>query len=103
MATDFPTELRVNDTAEILGVSASTVMELYHEGLLPARNAFPPSSSRKSMRFPLDNVVALRTSYNYYTPSNQARQPSHGPVDSNGHAPYVTNAQRVLDSIRPRP
>lgn len=69
---DLPDEVSAQQAAEILGVTKRTVLKYYSEGLLPARNIAPPSSTRPSYRFPLDKIVDFRSSYEYCEPAPKA-------------------------------
>jgi hypothetical protein len=60
---ELPEEVGTRVAAQILDVSKETVLKYRESGVLPARNAAPPGSSRPIYRFPLEAVVKLRTEY----------------------------------------
>ena len=65
----LPREVSTGQAAKILEVSKDTVLKYRDSGQLPSRNVSSPGSSRPVFRFPLDAVVALRTSYEKVEPS----------------------------------
>ena len=80
---NLPDEVSAKQAAAILGVDKKTVLSYYRDGLIPARNIAPPSSSRPVFRFPLKNVLSLRSGYEYA----EARETTRKSTRSRGLAP----------------
>jgi len=72
----LPEEVSTKTAAEILQVDVKTVLKYHREGQLPARNIAAPSSARPEYRFPLKEVVALRTGYSFHEPATRTRHRS---------------------------
>jgi hypothetical protein len=68
----LPYEVSAQQAAEVLGVDKKTLLQYFREGLLPARNIAPPTSTRPVYRFPLDKIVDFRNSYSYCEPAPEA-------------------------------
>lgn len=82
-AYGLPEEVSTTEAAEILGVCKHTVLAYIRSGILPARNAAPPNSSRPAYRLPLADVVELRTTYQREQPRKPPPTRSSAPP-----APY---------------
>lgn len=91
---DLPEEVRVRDAAGILGVGVKTVLGYITEGVLPARNAALPSSTRPMWRLKLQDVVEMRTGYTRHEPV-----PS---TNGNGHAKRRRAVQKYEPKILKR-
>jgi excisionase family DNA binding protein len=59
----LPVEVSTKEAAMILGCSKDTVIKFLQAGSLPFRNNASPGSSKPVYRFPMKDVLGLRTNY----------------------------------------